>query len=238
MYLQSIGALDEGHHKQKQVRIANYITGPSNCISKTKYYAVCCLNECEELINELEGEIRAPIASVEHLVRLVRSLSSATVEAPRQVSTDLVAKLQGIADHHGGSVPLHGRLFAQWMHFAFPNECPYPERISAEVLSPKSWDLDGEGLTLSAEERAQYAVANETTHVAQLSMAHWSDEEDLLFYEPDFFARRAWVTYTWEVIVKIVPLFILFRVLFQQLTAGARAQGLQAGAKKDFGHYV
>merc|ERR1719281_2166442 len=23
-------------------------------------------------------------------------------------------------------VQLHGRLFAQWLHYAFPHECPYP----------------------------------------------------------------------------------------------------------------
>merc|ERR1719401_3031441 len=32
----------------------------------------------------------------------------------------LVARLEQIAAHHGGLVPLHGRLFAQWMHHAYP----------------------------------------------------------------------------------------------------------------------
>merc|ERR1719157_39189 len=38
----------------------------------------------------------------------------------------LVTRLDEIATHHGGLVPLHGRLFAQWLHHAYPRECPYP----------------------------------------------------------------------------------------------------------------
>ena len=34
--------------------------------------------------------------------------------------------MEQVASHHGGKVPLHGRLFAQWLHHAFPRECPYP----------------------------------------------------------------------------------------------------------------
>merc|ERR1719401_513089 len=34
--------------------------------------------------------------------------------------------LEEIAAHHGGTVPFHGRLFAQWMHHAYPRECSYP----------------------------------------------------------------------------------------------------------------
>ena len=38
---------------------------------------------------------------------------------------------QEVADHHGGRVPLHGRLFAQWMHLAYPMECPFPHLAGA-----------------------------------------------------------------------------------------------------------
>ena len=37
---------------------------------------------------------------------------------------------------NGGEVPLHGLLFAQWLHYAFPNECPHPRvlEISAAAM--------------------------------------------------------------------------------------------------------
>merc|ERR1740129_2739471 len=28
--------------------------------------------------------------------------------------------------NHRGKVPLYGRLFAQWLHHAYPRECPFP----------------------------------------------------------------------------------------------------------------
>ena len=50
-----MGALDETRG-EAYVRIANYMTGPSNCIASSSYYSVCCLNECEGLMNELESK--------------------------------------------------------------------------------------------------------------------------------------------------------------------------------------
>ena len=35
--------------------------------------------------------------------------------------------MEMIADKHHGEVPLHGRLFSQWLHYVFPQECPYPQ---------------------------------------------------------------------------------------------------------------
>merc|ERR1719171_44539 len=84
------------------------------------------MNECEGLMNEIEHEIQAPTASPERLLGLVGNLSSSTIDGPRAFPSALKDKLYGIASHHEGEVPIHGRFFAQWLHFAFPNECPYP----------------------------------------------------------------------------------------------------------------
>ena len=54
------------------------------------------------------------------------NLSSSTVQAPRNLSQTLLRRLDEIALGHDGTVVLHSRLFAQWMHQAFPRECPYP----------------------------------------------------------------------------------------------------------------
>merc|ERR1719469_679334 len=134
-YLQQIGALDETGWRPK-VLIANYVAGPSNCIASSEYYSVCCLSDCEGLMNAVEAQIQAPTASPDQLLNLVSNLSSPSVDAPRQLQPGLVQKLHSIAARNGGAVPLHGRLFAQWLHHAFPNDCPYPSTPrSVQALS-------------------------------------------------------------------------------------------------------
>merc|ERR1719169_390075 len=50
--------------------------------------------------------------------------------------TQLRRMLDEIVGHSGASgVPLHGRLLAQWLHYAFPHECPYP--VDSGVVAPK-----------------------------------------------------------------------------------------------------
>merc|ERR1719356_1979302 len=38
----------------------------------------------------------------------------------------MLSELNGTAQAHGGRVPLHGHAFAEWLHHAFPLDCPYP----------------------------------------------------------------------------------------------------------------
>merc|ERR1719261_1435925 len=52
---------------------------------------------------------------------------NANAEEPRNLTTQMAAQLDAVASYHGGEVPLHGRLFSQWLHYAFPHECPYPQ---------------------------------------------------------------------------------------------------------------
>ena len=49
-YLRKIGALDETGSSPK-VLITNYMTGPSNCIASSSYYSVCCLSNCDGIID-------------------------------------------------------------------------------------------------------------------------------------------------------------------------------------------
>merc|ERR1719384_1041018 len=57
-----------------------------------------------------------------------------------------MSRLGEIAEHHDGYVHLHGRLFAQWMHHAYPRECHFPSTAVGSRLSPRDWmdihDLD------------------------------------------------------------------------------------------------
>jgi len=141
-YLREIGALDESEATNPRVIVPNYINGPSNCVASSSYYSVCCINECEGLLGHLEERLGAPDGSPAEIAALVSSLPSATRAAGRDLSAPLVDKLQDVAEHHGGRVPLHGRLFAQWMHLAYPMECPYPHLAgTANPVKASVWQM-------------------------------------------------------------------------------------------------
>jgi len=137
-YLKALGALDETDPKQPSVIIANYVMSRSNCLEVSSLYAICCLNSCESLTSHLEKEIGGPSAAPARVLTLVEQLPSPSVKAPREIHDKLVDRLSEIAAHHGGQVPIHGRLFAQWMHHAFPLECPYPHEASS--INPQTAD--------------------------------------------------------------------------------------------------
>jgi len=139
-YLRQLGALDESDPLRLKVIIPNYLNSPSNCVASSKFYSVCCIDECDALVSSLELKIAAPEATLAQITEHIAVLPSATVEAPRELSTSLVSRLAMIAMHHDGVVPLHGRLFSQWMHHAFPRECPFPhESGTTRPLSQEVW---------------------------------------------------------------------------------------------------
>ena len=84
------------------------------------------MDECEGLMGQLEKQFVSPDASPADIASRVADMSSSSVTAPRTLSAPLLQKLDLIAEDHHGTVPLHGRMFAQWMHHAFPRECPFP----------------------------------------------------------------------------------------------------------------
>jgi len=125
-YLRNLGVLDETDPQKPSVVISNYLTSQTNCLSASGFYSVCCSDECEGLLQRLEHDVAAPTASRDKIVHLVSALHSDTVHAPRNLSATLLSRLDQIAQVHEGHIPLHGRLFAQWMHHAYPRECPFP----------------------------------------------------------------------------------------------------------------
>lgn len=200
-YLRKSGILDESRPGVPQVLVANYINGPSNCVAHSSYYSVCCINECEAIMNELEAEVHAPRARPQRLLDVLANISTSTVEAPRSVPRALAKKLHAIArDGADGEVMIHGRLFAQWLHFAFPHECPYPTVLaSASALSPAHWL--GKSKSATEEERERYvqveqgagasAAAQGASDHASAPVANttdfaaWNDDEVLILSEPD-----------------------------------------------------
>jgi len=181
-YLRELGALDESDADKPRVIIANYITAPTNCIASSSFYSVCCMDECEGLLGHLEQQIAAPEATSTRIAKLVSELPSSSVVAPRQLSSSLLDRLGEIAAHHGGTVQLHGRLFAQWMHHAFPRECPYPHLSgTTNPLTPDEWlESTGEETVASEEEMMSHANATVTQEIAAGATLPWSFEEELL----------------------------------------------------------
>jgi hypothetical protein len=199
-YLRAMGALDESDPRMPSVVIPNYVGSQSNCLASSSFYSVCCMDECEGLMGHLESAIGAPRADPAQIARLVASLSSDTVDAPRNLSASLLQRLEEIAQHHDGEVPLHGRLFAQWMHHAYPRECPFPHASgSTKPMTPDEWMAMYGEPEASEEEMAKHLSMGENlTHMLQddLAALPWSSLEELVAVheqgKPSAGARSVW----------------------------------------------
>jgi len=193
-YLRQLGALDESDKANLRVIIPNYVNAPSNCIASSAYYGVCCIDECEEFVSQLERELKAPTASPAEVAAIV----SASAKGNSTLSKAILEKLQELADHHGGRVPIHGRLFAQWLHIVYPRECPYPH-VSGTIQpkTAKEWKASGKQVKALQEEKQQYvevasrlkeAPRRQTTTEAaesasaldELCTTMWTMEEELV----------------------------------------------------------
>jgi len=138
--LRALGTLDETDPKQPSVIITNYANSQINCVNATNLYSICCRNVCDDLMTELEKEIGAPMARADDILALVSKLPSDSVVAPRLLPAALRGHLKEVEATHDGLVPLHGRLFAQWMHHAYPLDCPYPHEAGiVSASTPAEW---------------------------------------------------------------------------------------------------
>jgi len=182
-YLRSIGALDGPGSAKPNIIIPNYVQGPSNCLRNSPYFSLCCISECEELMTSIHSRLQKPSAKADDILQAVRQISSDTVESPRSISSVLEDKLRKVASRHGGAVPLHGRLFAQWMHFAYPNECAYPTVLdNASNAQPGMWTATSTYVA-SHDERKSLTQTTTETHKNErgnVDLSMWSDDEMLL----------------------------------------------------------
>lgn len=193
-YLRELGALDESSSwRGPQVIISNYLLGASNCIVTAPHYLICCVNECEHIIHEIEDTVRAPIARPDKILSIVMNMSSFEDEPPR-IDRALKSQLHRLAETHGGKVPLHGRLFNQWLHYVFPRECPFPHKTGA--ASSASVSEFGGASFASKEEIRTYAGTRTNISSTQIDsvsaeqwMSQWSEEEELL---TDYDLRAPW----------------------------------------------
>jgi len=159
-YLRDLGVLDESNESNPQVVVANYVTSTPQCLQGSSVYLTCCRSECEDLMGIIESKVAAPEVDPAHIVGIVSLVRTDTVVAPRELSQTLLSRLQNIADHHGGRVPIHGRLFAQWMHTAFPRECPYPHKSG--TVNPQTAD---EWMQSTGQADSQYSDEEMLEHI-------------------------------------------------------------------------
>jgi hypothetical protein len=218
-YLRELGALDESSKSVgPQVIISNYAYGMTNCLSSTPYYSVCCLNECEGLLQQIEVLIAKPSASPKEILSaLARTkLNSGEVDVAmlRSQSYD---RLQEIASKGtGGKVSLHGRLFAQWLHYAFPHECPYPH--AAGSLRPRTQSerlAKDESTFLDAEQLAEFANQGEVKSGEDIPEEEdlWSWDEELM-HAPEPGASSSTISRSTMSLSQIYPGLIAAGILF------------------------
>lgn len=213
-YLRQLGALDESDSANLRVMIPNYINSHSNCVAASSYYSACCHNPCEAILGRLEQGLASPeapaaavaAAAAEILQEAMLLRKSQRRQVDQQLpllSPGLLRRLESIADRYSGQVPLHTRLFAQWLHQAFPRECPFPHVTG--TINPRKvqdWEsMTGESVTASPEEMRQHAKAGggkasqltaTATDVARVAVKEqeeeeaglWTMEEEVFVYQP------------------------------------------------------
>jgi len=186
-YLRQLGALDESD--APSVMIPNYINAQSNCLAPSGFYSVCCIDECGNLLGDLEQKLGASKAKPTAIATLVTNLASSTVAAPHRITDSLLGRLDEIAAANGGVVPLHSRLFAQWLHHIFPRECSYPHMSgTTSAASPQEWiEESGARATASKEEMLEHRTLATSTggmsqdqgDLAVEELMPWSSEDEL-----------------------------------------------------------
>lgn len=194
-YLRLLGALDESNPDNLRLIIANYVNGPSNCVASSSYYSVCCVNECDELLGHIEGKVGGPDATPEQILSLVSALPSSTSPGNRTLSPWLTHRLQSVADHHGGNVPLHGRLFGQWMHYAYPRECTFPHvlgatrpQTAADFVRETRRDFAANKtemerfVSMPAPHQKRSSEAGVLEEILSMESAMWTMEEELVVH--------------------------------------------------------
>jgi len=180
-YLREMGTLDESAMWHgKQVIIANYLQGASNCIVTTSHYRVCCANPCEDILADIEADIGSSMAPPARIFELIGNMTDADDE-PVPVSPALAAQLRRVADQYDGKVPLHGRLFGQWLHYVFPYDCPFPHKSgSVSMASPVEFgDFIAKKKDMRKQVRENKNMGLNETQAESLFMSQWSEEDEL-----------------------------------------------------------
>jgi len=200
----------------------------------------------------IEQHIGAHEATTDRILEVVANLPSSTVSAPRKLSQDLHDRLEDIANHHSGTVPLHGRLFAQWLHHAYPRECPYPhETGSKNPMTADQWLVERQKPVSSSKdeirkyvERAEAAAPSIETSEGKANTASseapklpWSPAEELIAQHVNKKKKSSsWVRKVAFCIAAVSGLIAIFHTIRDSLTALVPgAKGGSAGLLPSYG---
>lgn len=192
-YLRKLGALDESSTLWgPRVIMPNYLQGASNCIISDKQYRVCCRSDCEHHLAEIEAFVQDPLATAEQILEVVANISIGLDDAPVRVTGALKTQLQDIANTHHGKIPLHGRLFGQWLSFVFPRDCPFPHKSgTVNSVAPLEYGMD----YMASEAEIEQHVFEEPVRAREPEDSwreQWSHEEELL--TENIRIRTSWET--------------------------------------------
>merc|ERR1719476_620012 len=128
---------------------------------------------------------------------MISMIPSATMPANRTLSAWLQHRLDEVGKYHGGLVPLHGRLFQQWLHYAYPRECNFPHisgTIDPQLLGDTIEASNGiaddilvnktemQRIVAAAPARKNRIPGSEAGAIEESAM--WSMEEELVVWRP------------------------------------------------------
>lgn len=169
-YLRSLGALEESETNKPRLISTNYVLGANNCVSTSQFYSQCCVNQCDAHLRKLEKAVAQAEVPADDLQAAI------TAVLPEPDPEGLFEKLQEIAKRHGGKVTLHGLQFAEWLHHAYPRECPAPKfKDQPEELSSHFESRTHMSSTFSDADMEAYL---ESHNVAESQKCHipWTEE--------------------------------------------------------------
>lgn len=239
-YLQSLGALDESDTSLgPQVIIPNYVYASSNCLMSTPSYSICCLNTCENVMRHLESRLETSDASPTLILEAVQTLPSHAAhqspQAQQSLNGTLRVRLEEIAaGNEENFVPIHGRLFTQWLHYAFPHDCAYPHEVgSLNTMTVGEW-LEAKKETDVSDEVIQnftqqpHALLPPSPHAGAKM---WSAKEELLLSStPSDDMAVLWMQSALGMILVAVMLITVVRTIrhFRQFRTGSSAKASDA----------
>jgi hypothetical protein len=237
-YLRQLGALDESSVAQgPQVIISNYISGMSNCITSAPYYSICCLNECDDIFQHLEAAILSAKASPTEIIRAIESMPNVLSEADGKVGEAHRSRLEEVAAINKGKVPMHGRLFAQWLHYVFPRDCPFPHVAgTVNPVTPMKFEESvGQYAADASEEEVEQFLQSEAARLSpspDAGAAMWNLKEHILESSTPSDHATSRLQQVLRTLSGLGLLAGLLGLLFKQLLPEVMSQlGLSSGQK-------
>jgi len=151
-------------------------------------YLASRVDTMEDEKSDFRAELKKGSDRLSELVRANSKLQASIDELGNEHSRlkadrdQLRAQLEEVAEFHDGQIPLHGRLMAQWLHYAFPHECPYPHVSKGfNPLTSSEWFAqNGKDPMASQDELQKYSAGTTNAQEEEMhSMGQWTLEEEM-----------------------------------------------------------